>query len=263
MSKEVSKDTEKKEVKERKTRTRKVVKTEEVKEVKVNEVKFNEEKQSRLKFFSKFVYILAKIGMVLAIIGGVALLIAAICAPVIAKNVKAEDNNLTVFGEKVHYVHEGNDIILKYNEIEMGKLTGEEANEFDEAVSEFSEVNTPKIFAVVEFYLVVAMAMCVLLYKILSNVNKLFINIYNEDTPFKKGNVDLLRKITHLVIILAVGPYLCGLIGQILLRSRMINFNLDLSDLFFVLVLFTVTYIFEYGYEIQKDTNAKIYGDVK
>ena len=247
----MSKEVVEKEVKEKKTKTKKTDT--------VSSVKFNQEQQSRLKFVSKFVYILAKIGKVVAIIAGIGILIAIICAPVIVKNVKVENNKLTVYGEEVHYVHEGNNIILKYNNVDIGTLSGEEANEFDNAITELEKVDIPAIFGVCEFYLVVAFAMCVIMYIIMTNVDKLFTNIYNKDTPFNEENTEFIRKITRLVIVLAVGPYICGLIGQILLRSSLIHFEINLSDLFFVLILFTVTYVFEYGCELQKDTNAKIY----
>ena len=76
-------------------------------------------------------------------------------------------------------------------------------------------------------------------------------------------NIILINKIIHLVIVLIVAPYICGLIGQILLGTDMINVDLNLIHLLYVLILFTISYIFEYGYELQKDTNAKIYSETK
>lgn len=32
-------------------------------------------------------------------------------------------------------------------------------------------------------------------------------------------------------------------------------------DLVYILFLYTMSYIFEYGYEIQLDSNGKMYGD--
>ena len=37
--------------------------------------------------------------------------------------------------------------------------------------------------------------------------------------------------------------------------------NLEISNILEILFLFAISYVFEYGYEIQKDSNGKIYGD--
>lgn len=249
----MSKSEIKEEVKEKKTRTKK--------ETKVNKVKFDLDKQSKVKFFSKFIYILARIGKVLTIIVGIALLIGVIAAPVVSKNIKIENGNLEVFNERIHYVHDGNDIILKYNDLDIGKLSGKEANEFDKAMIDLDQVSAPAIFGAVEFYLILTLAMCVVVYLILTNVDKLFVNIYKKDTPFNEENTALIKKISYFVTALVVGPYICGIIGEILLKSKLITFEINLVYLFYILVLFSISYIFEYGYELQKDTDAKMYGD--
>ena len=249
----MSKEDTKTEEKEKKTKTKKE---------EVSEVKFDLDKQSKVKFFSKFIYILAKIGKVCSILVAVCLLIGVIVAPVFTKNIKIENNELYVFNEKIHYVHDKNDIILKYNNLDIGTISGEEATDFDIAINELSNVNIASMFGVVEFYLVVALAMCVVVYMLFNYLDKLFKNIHNLDTPFTEENINYVKKITYLVIVLVVGPYICGLIGQILVKSKMIHFEIDLIYLLYILILFSITYIFEYGYELQKDTKAKIYGDI-
>ena len=37
--------------------------------------------------------------------------------------------------------------------------------------------------------------------------------------------------------------------------------NLNLANLTEILCLFVIAYIFEYGYEIQKDSKKRLYGD--
>ena len=40
-----------------------------------------------------------------------------------------------------------------------------------------------------------------------------------------------------------------------------ISFGLELFDIVEILFLYALSYIFEYGYEIQKDSKGRMYGD--
>lgn len=234
-----------------------------VKETKTSNVKFNAEKQGKLKFYSKFVYVLAKIGKVCTIIAGICLMIAIFLTPIAVKNVTIENNELRVLNQKVYYSEETDKIVLKYGGIEIGTMTKEEAQQFDNTIEEYSNKGISKLFAIAEFYLVLSFAMCIVTFILLNHLIKLFTLINEIDTPFTKMNIILINKIIHLVIVLIVAPYICGLIGQILLGTDMIDVDLNLIHLLYVLILFTISYIFEYGYELQKDTNAKIYSETK
>ena len=39
------------------------------------------------------------------------------------------------------------------------------------------------------------------------------------------------------------------------------NVDVELMDFILVLIIFSMAYIFEYGYELQLDSKGKMYGD--
>ena len=40
-----------------------------------------------------------------------------------------------------------------------------------------------------------------------------------------------------------------------------LSVSIELIDILFILIILSLSYIFKYGYEIQLDSNGKIYGD--
>ena len=94
----------------------------------------------------------------------------------------------------------------------------------------------------------------------LKNIEKLFINIHNEDTPFTLENINYIRKIAMFLIIAIIAPTIFGIIFQAIIKMDM-NIGIELMDLILVLIIFSMAYIFEYGYELQLDSRGKMYGD--
>ena len=89
---------------------------------------------------------------------------------------------------------------------------------------------------------------------------RLFENINKGDTPFTLVNVNHIKKMSYYMIACIV---LSG-IGEGILNSSMRNeftFGIEMFDIVEILFLFSLSYIFEYGYEIQKDSKGRMYGD--
>ena len=51
-----------------------------------------------------------------------------------------------------------------------------------------------------------------------------------------------------------------GFLVQII-YSKDLNISFSLMEYVYVGIIYVLSYIFEYGYEIQLDSNAKMYGD--
>lgn len=229
---------------------------------KTNNVKFNKDKQQKMKFLSKFIYILAKIGKVITIIAGVCLLLAMAITPVLVGNISIKDNSITIFGEKVEYENYQDEIVISVKGIKVGSITGDDIAKFNLATSELEKINIPKLFSYVEFALVTSVAITALTYFILLYLEKLFVNIYNKETPFIIDNINYIKKIAHLLIAIVATSFVCDLISSAIFDFT-ISTKIDLTSLIYVLIIFSISYIFEYGYELQKNSKATMYSEVE
>ncbi len=93
-----------------------------------------------------------------------------------------------------------------------------------------------------------------------NRLEKLFININQGDTPFTLENVRYIKEMAKLMIIALILPTGGGIIFETILRTDL-DVGFELFDVIQILFLFGISYIFEYGYEIQLDSRGKIYGD--
>ena len=127
-----------------------------------------------------------------------------------------------------------------------------------------SEVfNNNSVFANIMFAEVVVVSIIltlILLMMMLMKLEKLFINIHNGDTPFTLENVDYIKKIAIFMILIIVIPSIAGYISQLALGVDL-DVEFEIVDLIYILIIYGISYIFEYGYEIQLDSKGKMYGD--
>ena len=229
---------------------------------KTNNVKFDKDKQQKMKFLSKFIYILAKIGKVITIIAGVCLLLAMAITPVLVGNISIKDNSITIFGEKVEYENHEDEIVISVKGVKVGSITGDDMVKFNLATNELDKINIPKLFSYVEFALVTSAAIMVLTYFILLYLEKLFRNIYNNETPFIIDNINYIKKIAYLLIAIFATSFVCDLISTAIFDYA-ISAKIDLTSLIYVLIILSIAYIFEYGYELQKNSKATMYSEVE
>ena len=104
---------------------------------------------------------------------------------------------------------------------------------------------------------------CLILYRMtLYRLEKLFININQGDTPFTLENVGYIKQMAKLMIIALVLPSGGGFVFEKILGLDL-RVDFELFDVIQILFLFGISYIFEYGYELQQDTKAKMYGEVQ
>ena len=229
---------------------------------KTNNVKFDKDKQQKMKFLSKFIYILAKIGKVITIIAGVCILLAMAITPVLVGNISIKDNSITIFGEKVEYENHEDEIVISVKGVKVGSITGDDMVKFNLATNELDKINIPKLFSYVEFALVTSAAIMVLTYFILLYLEKLFRNIYNNETPFIIDNINYIKKIAYLLIAIVATSFVCDLISTAIFDYA-ISAKIDLTSLIYVLIILSIAYIFEYGYELQKNSKATMYSEVE
>lgn len=228
---------------------------------KVNNVKFDRDKQHKMKFLSKFIYVLAKIGRIVTVVGGVCILLAMAITPVLVNNLEIKDNNITMFNQKVTFEQGINETAIMVGGNKVGTITGDEMLYFNSATNELSKANVTKLFSFVELALLAAMTTVVLSYFALLHLEKLFNNIYNNETPFILENVTHIKKIAYFLIAIVITSFIYSLIAEVLFKNNL-NINIDLTHLIYILIIFSLSYIFEYGYMLQKNSKATMYGEI-
>ena len=222
-------------------------------------IKLKKEKQKNLKVLSKVIEIIAKIGKVLVTICIPIVIIAALFVPHLLNNITVGDNSIS-FGE-MNIVE---DTVNNSTFIKIGNTIIAEENEDINAIMQLKEIldNNSKSkmigCSIIGFIFVIADLFVIRM--ILKHLEKLFTNINKIDTPFTMENVEHIKKMAYLMIISIILPIISDGLFATITKSNW-NLDIELFSIVEILVLFAASYIFEYGYSIQSETDAKIYGE--
>lgn len=236
-------------------------------DIKMSVVKFKEEKQKKIKGISKAIYVLSRIGKIFITIAFPIMIFLLIVTPIFISNIELKDNTIVFKGARIddkititeEKSNDGVTLQLKAN----GILIADETNQ--DTILQMKNIleNNSKgqIIAFLELGYI-CLIICLVLYRMtLSRLEKLFININEGDTPFTLENVKYIKQMAKLMIIALALPSCGGIIFEKILTTDL-DVGFELFDVIQILFLFGISYIFEYGYELQQDTKAKMYGEV-
>ncbi len=231
-------------------------------DIKMSVVKFKEEKQKKIKGISKAIYILARIGKIACKIAIPIMIVVMIATPFFLKNIEVENNELVWNGnnDKFSITDDGNKVTLKYNDnIIIAEDSSQNVNtKYIEILSNNSKYLFIGYIEVGFLFLVISL----FLYEMtLNRLEKLFMNINEGDTPFTLENVRYIKEMAKFMIIALILPSCGGIVFEKILSTDL-GVDFELFDVIQILFLFGISYIFEYGYELQQDTKAKMYGEV-
>ena len=227
-------------------------------EIQMSVVKFKADKQRKVKGLSKAIYILARIGKTVSIIAIPFIIFAMVVVPLVLKNVSVEDNKIIISNTKIVTIEEKGDKV----ELKVGNLAVTNINNKNEILTIKDVLNKYSDNYLIFFgesamvCLVVSIIILIYVFKHLEN---LFVNIYNGDTPFTLDNVQHIKMMAFLLIFSIVFTNLTGALFDVFTKMDL-NIGLEVVDVVHILFLFSMAYIFEYGYEIQLDSKGKIYG---
>lgn len=230
-------------------------------EIKINVVKFKKEEQKQIKGLSKIVYILARIGKIISIIGIVSLVISMFAVGYVGSHLKVEDNHIIeILDETIEYQNTEEKLIIKYNNIENVITDYNEKIVINTMIDKLEEHSTIMVISFIEIAFVFLIITLVLLYLSMRHLEKLFMNIHDGDTPFTMDNVNHIKKLAIFMIAVIIIPNVSGvLMGYMINEDLGIGF--EMLDFIYILFLFSMAYIFQYGYEIQLDSKGIMYGD--
>ena len=229
-------------------------------EIKMKVAKLKQKEQKRMKVLSKILEIVALIGKIGVYIASVVVLLITIFVPFFISDIKYKNDTLSfknITNETITFVEEKNEV-RAYDK--NNKLIEDIEPNFAEKVKYALDNNSKKTITIeLTTGLIFLTIYLIIIAIILRNVERLFKNINKGETPFTMENVSYIKKSAYLMIaailVSSVGSYILDL----LVKGETIA--IDSFDLIEILFLFAMAYIFEYGVEIQKDSDGKMYDE--
>ena len=217
-------------------------------------VKFNEEKQKRVKSLSNIISLIGNIGKIVMIVAIPFVIVAMVLVPYIISNVEIVDNKVELTSDNIEVVD--NKTIQLFGVAVIG--VDEEISE-GEVLEIFDNFSKGEIILYLEIgfvFLLVDIVICIF---ILGYVEKLFKNIKENNTPFTLDNVNYIKRISYLMIGLIIISPIGGMLFNIIKPGIEAESTFELMSIIEILIIFSMSYIFEYGYEIQKDSKGIMY----
>lgn len=205
-------------------------------EIKESVVKFKKEKQIKVKLISKIIYVLANI--INKIFIGVAVLMGIIilALPFIGKSARINGTDLFISNVKVGNITTNGDLAYEY----------------------INNHSFSEIIIHAEIILIGSLISIVCIARVFENLYKLFFNIHNGDTPFTLDNISHIKKISYFIIFYIVFSFIYGVMCSLIMQLNL-GAELELTDIVYALIIYSISLIFEYGYELQLDSKSKMY----
>ena len=230
-------------------------------DVKMSVVKFKEKKQKDVKVLSKVIAIIAKIGRITIYVAIPFIVLAMLCIPTIINNTEVIDNKIVYKdsnNKNINILEDENSIKIQVG----GSTVAEEKNDGSIERMKYMLSNNSKsiIIGFAETACISLIIYIVIISIILKNLEKFFNNIHNNSTPFTLENVKYIKTMSYLMIINILFPEIFGGIFELLLNVDL-NISFGIFNIIEIIFLYCMSYIFEYGYEIQLDSNGRMYGD--
>ena len=225
-------------------------------EIVMNVVKFNEKKQKEVKTLSNVISLIGKIGAIVLKVAIPFIILGMILVPYIVNNVEINNNEIEFKTENIKIIDENK---IEIHDIIVGEFEIED-KDYD-VIEMFNNNSNTKIIGYIEAGLVFLLVDIVIMIIILTYVEKLFNNIKLNNTPFTLDNVTFIKKISYLMIALIIITPIAGMIFNSLLGLSDCNSPFELMSILEILIIFSMSYIFEYGYEMQKDSQARMYNE--
>ena len=223
-------------------------------EIVMKVVKFNEKKQNQVKTLSNVISLIGSIGKIVLMVAIPFVIIVMLLIPYIISNVEVKGDDLSLKTENIEIVD--NKTLELFGVAIIGV---EEELEYKQVVEVFTNNSKFVIIGYLEGGFIFLLVDLIIMIIILSYVEKLFNNIKNNNTPFTLDNVNYIKRISYLMIALIMITPLSELLFNMLIDNLESSGGFELMSILEILIIFSMSYIFEYGYEIQKDSKGIMY----
>ena len=223
-------------------------------EIVMSVVKFNDEKQSQVKRVCNVIETIGKIGGIVLRVAIPFLVLAMVLIPYIVNNIDIVNDEITFKTDDIKLI---NDKDFEIYGIVMIGL--DEETSIEDIVEVFKNNSKKEIVSYLEVGMIFLLVDLKIMIIILKYVERLFSNIKNNDTPFTIDNVGYIKRISYLMIVLIIITPVSGILFDSLLGLSNDGVSIELIGILEILIIFSMSYIFEYGVEIQKDSKGKMY----
>lgn len=227
-------------------------------EVKEHVAKLSQEKQTKMKHLSKLIFILARVLKIVSSFAAVLLCVFFLAIPFVSQNVKVSENEIFIFQERVEYKIRGDEILLSDSHGETILQDYNEVYPFKLVLKVLENHSMASLVIFTEIALFVLIFTLVFLYFTFAHLEKLFVNFYHEETPFTLENVSHIKKMAWYMIVTILVPSISGSFCEFVFDLNL-NIGFELTDFIYILFLYSMSYIFLYGYEIQRDSKGRFY----
>ena len=225
-------------------------------EIIMNVVKFNEKKQNQVKTLSNVISLIGKIGSIVLKVAIPFVIIAMLLIPYVIDNIKIVEEELMFNTDNIKMIEKDRLEVFNIMTIDFeGNMS------YQEVVNIFKNTSKTKMIIYLEGGLFFIIVDIIIMIFILQYVEKLFNNIKENKTPFTLDNVNYIKRISYLMIALIMISPISNLLISTILSIEETGDCLDLIGILEILIIFSMSYIFEYGYEIQKDSKGKMYNN--
>lgn len=225
-------------------------------EIIMSVVKFNEKKQNQVKLLSNVISLIGKIGGIVLKVAIPFIIIAMLLIPYLVTNVEIQENKLSFKTDNIKLIDDS-----KVEVFNIILLDVEDSMSSGEIIDIFNNNSKYEIIGYLEAGFVFLLVDLIIMIIILNYVEKLFTNIKDNNTPFTLDNVNYIKRMSYLLIALIIISPLTGTLFGLILGVSESGEGFELMSILEILIIFSMSYIFEYGYEIQKDSKGKMYGN--
>ena len=223
-------------------------------EIVMKVVKFNEKKQNQVKTLSNVISLIGSIGKIVLMVAIPFVIMAMILVPYVINNVEVKGNDISLKTENIEIVD--NKTLELFGVAVIGV---EEELEYKQVVDIFTNNSKFAIIGYLEGGFIFLLVDIVIMIMILKYVEKLFNNIKCNNTPFTLDNVNYIKRISYMMIALIMITPISGALFNLLVDNFENSGGFELMSILEILIIFSMSYIFEYGYEIQKDSKGIMY----
>ena len=230
-------------------------------DIKLSIVKFKKDEQRKMKITTKLIYLISTIFKYISFTAIIIACLVTICNTYILINTKIDTKNSTaiICGKQVTYEVADKSLKVKLENKKEYKITfnNEVQNETIYKVLEMSKSSKVSLTLFIGASFILAMYA---VNRLFSNIQRLFKNIHDNETPFNKDNVNYLKNMALFTLLYILSQDMLGTIASIIYKIDF-NIEIELTNYILVLIIFAIYYVFKYGYQIQLDLKATMYGD--
>ena len=233
-------------------------------EIKANiNVSIDDDDYKIYRVISRIMYILTKICRIALYVCIPFIILGMIFIPSIISRISIDENTVSFksFKGDVYSINledvklNGEYTVKNGDDVVRNTINFDILKEISGAIDKTSNMN---IITNIEISFVVLFISIVLSIIILYNLEEFFKNLYEKETPFTKENISYLGTSASLMIASLICNYIAGIFISGV-TSHGIGNDLSLINVIEIMFMFTLIFIFKYGYNMQKVTNGSIY----